>query len=409
MDLGRLHVLLVSANYPDYYHMWAPWNKYANLAISQVKSLDAEIIAPRPYSLPFKFFPHSEMYKIPIKEQGEEGIIHHPRFLYLLPKKIFYGFIGDFYKTSVSRYIFRNINKSNLIHSHHVYPDGYGLIPVCKKWHIPLIVDIHGDTLFSSWLNHIILNKKVMKTLDFSSKIICISKNIYSLAKKNGINTEKLEYLPSGVDIEKFKPRNKEKIRQEFNIMEQKIVLFVGQLTKEKGLDCLLKAIYYIASKENNIKDTRFIIIGDGPGKKEFVSLSQKLRINNLITFTGSVFGENLLKWYSLADLFVLPSLSEGKPTVINEAMASECPIIATNVSGIPEQITEGYNGFLVEPENPKMLAEKIKYLLINENELIRMSKNSRKIIITEGWTWQGYAKRITDIYNEALQQGNKS
>ena len=128
MDLGRLLVLLVSANYPDYYHMWAPWNKYANLAISQVKSLDAEIIAPRPYSLPFKFFPHSEMYKIPIKEQGEEGI--------------------DFYKTSVSRYIFRNINKSNLIHSHHVYPDGYGLIPVCKKWHIPLIVDIHGDTLF---------------------------------------------------------------------------------------------------------------------------------------------------------------------------------------------------------------------------------------------------------------------
>jgi glycosyltransferase involved in cell wall biosynthesis len=394
-------ILLVSANYPDYYHVWGPWNKCANIAISKVNNIETEIVAPRPYSLPFKFFPHSEMYNIPIKEQGEEGIIHHPRFLYLLPKKIFYGPTGDFYKLSVSKYVFQNIKKTDLIHSHHAYPDGYGIIPVCKKWHIPLVVDIHGDTLFSSWLNHNILSRKVMKTLDFSSKIICISKNIYSLAVENGLNEEKLEYIPLGVDIGKFKPRNKEKIRREFNIHEQKIVLFVGELIKRKGINYLLKAISRI--NQSSIKDTKVIIIGDGIEKTNLLNLSRELNLQDLVIFRGKVPEDELLKWYSLADIFVLFSLSEGRPTVINEAMASGCAIVATNVSGIPEQVENGHNGFLVEAKNAEVLSEKISYLLNNKEEMVRMGQNGRKRIIEEDLTWEGYAKRVKNIYKELV------
>lgn len=394
-------ILLVSANYPDSYNIWAPWNKYANLAISKVDEIGTEIIAPRPYVLPFKFLPYSNLYHIPIRENAIEGIIHYPRFLYLLPKKIFYGFIGDFYKLSVATYVLQNIEKSDLVHSHHIYPDGYGFIPVCKNWKIPLVVDIHGDTLLSNWLKNIMLRKKVLKVFDFASKIICISNNIYSLAVENGLDEKKLEYIPLGVDIDKFKPRNKEAIRKELNIIDQKIILFVGQLIERKGVNYLLSAVSKL--DRSVIKGCKFVIVGSGPEHENLKQLTKKLNLQDFILFTGLVPEEELLKWFSLADIFVLPSLSEGRPMVINQAMASECAIVASNVSGIPEQIQNGYNGFLVEVKNIEMLSEKIDYLLRNETEMIKMGKNGRKKIIEDHLSWEGYAKRVNNIYQELL------
>jgi len=334
-----MNVLLISSNYPDVFHLWAPWNKRANLAISKINSVKIEVVAPRPLSLPFKFFPYSEMGKVPLVESAEEGIVHYPRFLYPLPKQIFYPFTGDFYRYSVSKYVLKNLEKQDLIHSHHVYPDAYGIISICKKWHIPLIVDIHGDAMFTTKLNQKVFRKKYIETLNFSSKIICISKNIYSLARKNKLDEGKLEIIPLGVDIDKFKPRNKEKIREEFEIKERIIALFVGQLIKRKDVGTLLKAV----SKLDDVcrKEIKVVIIGSGPDANNLFYLINELDIADIVTLIGQVPEEELLKWYSIADIFVLPSLSEGRPTVINEAMASECAIVAADVSGIPEQIID--------------------------------------------------------------------
>jgi len=398
-----IKVLLASANYPDKYHLWGIWNKMANIAISRCKGIESEIVAPRPYVLPFKFFPYNEIYKIPIKEKSEEGLVHHPRFPYLLPKNIFYPLEGGLYEYFVTKYIAKNLGKKDLIHSHHVYPDGYGLIKICKKWDVPLVVDIHGEKLFTDFLNKRNLGDKFKQVLGFSSKIICISQNIRLLARKIKIPEEKLEYISLGVDINEFKLRDKEKIKQELGLGEEKIILFVGQLIERKGVKYLLEAIPRIDNLYK--KNCKFVIVGNGPEMKELLNISRKLNIQDITLFVGKVSHEELLKWYSLADIFVLPSLSEGRPIVIYEAMASECAIVATNVSGIPEQIKDGYNGLLVEPRDVNMLAEKISYLLDNENEIIRMGKNSRKRIIEEEWTWEGYAKKVIKVYKEVLSQ----
>ena len=129
--------------------------------------------------------------------------------------------------------------------------------------------------------------------------------------------------------------------------------------------------------------------------------LSKELNIQEIVTFKGELRGKELENWYSVADLFILPSLTEGKPVVIYEAMSSECAVIATNVGGIPDQVKDNHTGFLLEPGDIDDLTNKIKYLLENEDVMKKMGEEGRKLVIKEGWTWEGYAERISNLYRE--------
>ncbi len=394
-----IKVILVSANYPNTYYLWTPWNKMANLAISKIGHVETEVVAPLPFSLPIKYFPYNKLSNIPKMENGEEGSVYRPRFLYLLPKNLFYNVMGEFYRTSISSFMFENLKKPDLIHSHQAYPDGYGMIDLCEKWSVPLVIDIHSTDSLATWLNHGSVHKKFMKTLNYASKIICISNSLADMVWELGIESEKIESIPMGVDIDKFKPRNREEISRRFGIKDEVVILFVGLLIDRKGVNYLLKAIQDV--KESSKINFKVLIVGDGAEKSKLLKLSKELGIERVVSFIGELRGEDLLNIYSLADLFVLPSLAEGKPIVIYEAMASECAIIATNVDGIPEQVKEGYNGLLVEPRDPSALADKIKYLLNNEELMKKMGKYSRKRVIDKKWTWDGYAKKVTNLYND--------
>lgn len=387
-----IKVLLVSTNYPNKFYNWAPWNKEANVAIS--KNTNTEVVAPLPYSMHFKFVPYHQLSTIPIKENSIEGIVHRPRFLYLLPKRIFYGFEGSLYERSVSKYVSKNVEKPNLIHCHHIYPDGYAMMNLCKTWSIPLITDLHSISSLSNWMSNNKIKPKIKETLNFSSKIICISDQLCDLLLKMGVNEKKIEHIPLGVDINKFKPFNNEKIKGELKVSNERIILFVGRLDKLKGVHILLKALSL-----STFKNFKLLIVGDGLEKNNLIELSKKLRLDHAVVFFGELKGKKLFELYSLADLFVLPSLTEGRPVVIYEAMASECAIIASNVGGIPEQVKDGYNGFLVEPSNPNQLSNKITYLLKNKDLIEKMGENGRKRIIEEGWTWKGYGEKIVQIY----------
>jgi teichuronic acid biosynthesis glycosyltransferase TuaC len=404
--MKSIKVLTVASNFPDmYYQTIAPWSKRQVDAIHKYSSIKVEVIAPRPYTIPLSVFPYNKFYHLPIHTISDTGYpLHFPRFPYLIPKKLFFSVTGDLYSFFISRYILKNIEKPDLIHARFSYLDGYGVLNVCKKWNIPLVIDIRGSVEFEDYYFSILLGKKQRKTIKYANKILCVAQWQVKKGLDLGIPEEKIKCIPMGVDIDKFKPQDKEKIRQDFKISEQKIILFVGQLNKEKGVNYLLEAFSQVVTKSYYRKDVRVIIIGDGSEKENLLNLSKRLGIMNLVTFTGPVIGELLTKWYSLADLFVLPSLTEGRPNVINEAMASECSIIATNICGIPEQVKDGYNGFLVEPKNVEMFTKKISYLLNNEHEMHKMGKNSRRRIIEEDWTWEGYVKRIINVYNELIQ-----
>jgi hypothetical protein len=393
------NVLLVSINYPDKYHAWAQWNRNANLAISKLPDLEAEIVVPRPLSLPIKYLPYSEMCSLPAMQKGEEGLVHYPRFLYMVPKKLFYSLTGDLYGYSIPRYAYGHISKKDLVHCHHIFPDTYGMLGLSEKWEAPLIGDIHGDAFFTDYASHTGLGRRIQKTVKACSRIVCVSRHIRELALQAGVDDAKLAFVPLGIDIDRFRPRDKEPIRCELGVKERRVILYVGQLQRKKGLYDLLEAISLLSDRE----DCLFVIIGKGPEEEGLKRSAKRLGIERSVRFEGQQLGEALSKWYSLADVFVLPSWMEGRPTVIYEAMASGCAVIATDVSGIPEQVKDGHTGLLVRPKDPAMLAEKLTVLLDSGGRMARMGQNGRNRTIEEDWTWEGYARKIGQLYASVI------
>jgi glycosyltransferase involved in cell wall biosynthesis len=323
-----------------------------------------------------------------------------------LPKKIFYGFIGDFYRQSVSNYILNNVEEADLVHAHQIYPDGYGVMDLCREWNVPLIVELHSTGSLKTWLEDDRIKNKVMEVFEFSSKIICISEELSELLIEVGVDSGKIEIISLGVDVYKFKPDDKISLKKQLKIEAGKIILYVGRLDKLKGVDYLLRAIYELRTKYGTSDiNLQVVIIGKGSEVNNLQKLSRNLDLQEIVTFKGELRGKELEDWYSVADLFILPSLTEGKPVVIYEAMSSECAVIATNVGGIPDQVKDNHTGLLFEPEDMDALANKIKYLLDNEDVMKKMGENGRKLVINEGWTWEGYAKRINNVYNNLVDK----
>ena len=125
-----------------------------------------------------------------------------------------------------------------------------------------------------------------------------------------------------------------------------------------------------------------------------------KLDIERYITFIGEVSNEQVPKYMATSDIFVLPSLSEGFPNVCLEAMASGLPVIATKVGGLVEIIRDGQNGFLVNPETPREIAEKISLLLEDDELRERISSNNMEMV--KDYSWQVVVRRLEKVYRNA-------
>lgn len=395
-----MKVLMACQNHPDKYNPY--WGLFIERSVSSIvdQGVEATAVIPRPYVFPIKGVPYSYFSKLPLKDETGSYTKYYPRYFYFLPKRLFYGFSGDSYSKYVTKFAKKNIEVPDIIHAHHVFMDGYGMIKLSREWEVPLVMVEHGRIL-KEILNWKPMHNKIIKTLNSADHIMCVSDDLFSIALNNGIDENKLSVVPIGVDIDLFIKGNVELIKEEFDInASTKIILYVGQLIPRKGLKYLIEAIPKIISKH---KDTLFVFAGTGPQRKELESICQQKGIQNNILFTGGLDVTQLIKWYSIADLFVLPSLSEGRPTVIYEAMACEIPIIATDVGGVSEQIKNEYNGIVIPPMSSNLLITNINYLLGNEDLCKEMGINGRKRIIEKGWTWKCHAKNVIKVYKKVL------
>ncbi len=224
------------------------------------------------------------------------------------------------------------------------------------------------------------------------SKIICVSKQVeFALLNWIPSNKGKTKVIPNAIPIPKF-----------LNPCPVKTydILFVGRLTKQKGVEILLKAVKVL--KDEYGRNLKIAIVGDGELKEQLNNLTVELGVNREVKFLG--VRKDVKELMVSSKIFVLPSRWEGFGIVIIEAMSNMLPIIATSVGGIPEIIENGKDGILVPPENPKALARAISNLLENEELREKLSKAAYKKV-KEEFSIKKYSVQMLDLYRSLINK----
>ncbi len=207
-------------------------------------------------------------------------------------------------------------------------------------------------------------------------KVISVSKATADwLIEKRKVPPQKITIIPYGVNLEKFKPATSEITRSSLGIETDDVVIGqVSRLTEQKGHTYLIDAAKLVARQYPKVK---FVLAGDGPLRNQ---LEAQIRQNGLQDhFILLGFRRDVPELLRLFDIFTLPSLYEGLPNVVLEAMATALPVVATPVDGTKEAVVDGETGILVPEKDPGRLVKALLSLLQNHEKRIRMGQNARQ------------------------------
>lgn len=209
----------------------------------------------------------------------------------------------------------------------------------------------------------------------FKNIIITNSEFDRQLAIKNEIaKPEKIVTIYNGIDVGSLKFLSKEEARKFLGLKNNIIIGTIANLYKNKGLEYLI----YTAAKIKN-SELKFVIIGDGPKKENLKRLIGEMHLENSVFLTGYI--DDAYRYLKAFDVFALPSVKEGQPWTILEAMAAGVPIVATNIAGIPEMLENEKSGLLVEPADPNMLALAIEKMLTHTSLAKECAENALVIV----------------------------
>ncbi len=233
-----------------------------------------------------------------------------------------------------------------------------------------------------------------------ADRIIAVSQNTKdSIIQMYSVPESKITAIHHGVHTDDyiFSEEEKKKARNEIGCNSDLIILFVGRLEARKGVDILIEAFSRIPKDIN----TRLMIAGAGD-PSPYKKMATALQIADRVRFLGYVDETMLKPLYAACDLFVLPSRLEGLGMVLMEAMAAGKPVVATRAGGIPEIVTHGQNGFLVEPDNPDKLAQAITNLLQDSSRRMLMGQKNA-LQMKERYSWRRTAHQVEQVYQSIL------
>jgi glycosyltransferase involved in cell wall biosynthesis len=225
------------------------------------------------------------------------------------------------------------------------------------------------------------------------------------------IKPERVISLPVIVDTEKFSPVNDTgNIRKHYGLDGKFVVLYVGRIRADKGVEYLVKSADIVINK-NGKKDVVFLLVGpteefgaaqgtQSPYLEKMKCLVAACNLQQDVKLTGPLPADEIRQLYAACDIFVLPSLTEAMPAVVLEAMASGKAVIATSVGGIPLQVKSGENGLLINPADEKALAAAIIRLKDNPAERKKMGLRGREIAKAD-FSADKIAQKLIKVYEK--------
>lgn len=364
-----------------------------------VSGVDISVISPQPYAPPAG--PYSDYKNIQKKIQFEEYTLHCPRFLYLLPKNLFYGISGTTMSYSVTKYLRENLSPPDIVHSCHIYLDGYAMRDYSLRHDIPFTVVAHGGKLnsYESFSNS--AQQKIDQVLQDTSLIICVSDALEDKAKSI-VSSAQTQVIPIGADINRFAQYKKDPVREQFDIDQSTVfILYVGQFINRKGVDVIIDSIDDIETE-----DKQFIFVGHRGGlNADLRSAIKEHGLEDSVDIRYQVSDETLAKLYVAADLLILPSRAEGRPTVIYEAMASKTAVFATALEGIREQVVDGETGFLHPTPPGPGFVKQMNEITGQKETLEELGENGYKRLLEKNWTWGSHTDRVIKAHKDIIQE----
>lgn len=223
-----------------------------------------------------------------------------------------------------------------------------------------------------------------------------------------GAPSDKIEIVPPGVDLTRFRPIPQAEAKQFLGIpVHHKLILFVGRMQPLKGTETLLRALAQVKRREPElVGDVCLSIIGGDPAQdselelREFErlqALRSDLGIEEMVTFLGAKDQDTLVYYYSAAEMVVMPSHYESFGMVAIEAMACGTPVIASDVGGLSFSIEDGFNGYLVPGQDYKAMADKVRLLLKYPDLGEQLGEQARAWV--QRYSWVNVADEILEVF----------
>lgn len=279
----------------------------------------------------------------------------------------------------------------NVLHMHGYKADVYGLlaasgcatVSTCHNW----ITNQFPERAYAR------IDRVVLR---FCKAVVAVSRRVAMILEKSGVKPDKIHLVSNGIDVSSYEaviptaqlpPRTNDRC----------IIGVVGRLSPEKGIEYLLRAA---AEVLHQAPKTLFVVVGAGPQAESLQALSKKLNIQNNVIFTGNL--REMPGVYAALDILVMPSLTEGLPMTLLEALASSRPVIASCVGDIPSVIQDAHTGLLVQPQDVHGLTTAIMRLL-NDPQIRSCIGRQGRILVEERFSASSMARRYADIYRNLL------
>ncbi|WP_339728402.1 glycosyltransferase [uncultured Gimesia sp.] len=325
---------------------------------------------------------------LPVESSGRLSA-EYPRFYYL--PKILHQHYGQFLYWSIKKSLHQAITafQPDIILSYWLHPDGAVAVRVAQEHGLPVVTMTGGSDILLLTKNR--QRKRAIKTvLQQADGVITVSDDIMSAVKQLKIHPDKIHTIYRGVNRSLFTPGDQQAARQRLGLpLDRKIIVSVGRLEPVKGHTVLLDACLKISKQ--GIPFTCYVL-GEGSLEATLLQKIKEYGLEGLFQLNGSQQQSRLADWYRAADVIALPSLSEGIPNVLLEAISCGKQFVASRVGGIPE-IADPVCDQLVPPNDPEELAEAICSMFSNP-----IQSETRSF---EPISWQESAVQISQILSD--------
>jgi len=284
------------------------------------------------------------------------------------------------------------------------YPTVFPPLALKKRRNIPMVVC--SDALvgiswkYSSvavdWIAHTYTKTIGKSVLTRCDAAIFLYEALAHQAESLHVLPHKIKVIPNGVDTELFSNLDQAESRRILGIdSNEKVILSISRLVPVKGIETLIDVTRKLLQNGVAVKT---YVVGGGPYRRSYEKKAADLK--DAFVFVGNVPYRDIPVLLSACDVFLLASLSEGLPTVVLEAGACGKPVVASNVGGVPDIITHGESGFLVNPQDRNGFFTYVKMLLEDESLAKKIASKLNNHVL-EHFSWEKIVKKYEKIYEE--------